>query len=146
MLKPYQWLTNNKKICRIYTCKSLSRVYFRCCIYSYSCYYSHNWNISIFIYEISLLNYVPHVPLCPTYLAFYGLCFSFLTWFRCFKPNMLICILCFVAFISCISWTFVVWVIWVWYHCTMPFLKRDAIIMVFCISGISLVDLLTSLL
>ena len=81
---------------------------------------------------------------CSCLILHVLLCSSSLPCFRCFKPNILICILCLVAFMSCTSCAFHAWAIGliiVICHSS----KRNAITMVFGISDISLQDPLSSL-
>ena len=54
---------------------------------------------------------------CGSCLVPYALlCSSFLTCFRCFKPNMLIRISCLITFMSCVSCACGAWAIWVFYR------------------------------
>ena len=56
----------------------------------------------------AVVSHVSCVFLGCSWLEHYVLlCSSSLTCFRCFKPNMLLCISCLVAFMSCASCTFV---------------------------------------
>ena len=56
---------------------------------------------------------VPCVFSCRYFLAPYVLLYSLsFAYFRCFKPNMLICISCLVAFISCVPCVFIASAIW----------------------------------
>ena len=63
---------------------------------------------------VSHVSYVLLYLACLVPFAFSGclelyvlFCSSSLTWFRCFKPNMLLCISCLAAFMPCVSCAFV---------------------------------------